>query len=230
MPLIERQIATLRGEGIDEIVIATGYKHELFALAGVREVHNAAWADTNMVETLFRCEALFSDDVIVGYGDIIYEPKVLRALLDSSYDTSVVIDASWRAYWEHRFADPLSDAETLRLDEQGRIIDIGATAAHISDIQGQYIGLMRFQGAGIVALRETYRRLGETHRAWMDRRPLKGAYMTDLIMEMILTGRDVHAVAIDGGWLEFDTVSDYETACAMAEQGTIVRFFNPAAQ
>lgn len=229
MPLIERQIATLRAAGIDDILIATGYKREMFTMSGVREVHNPQWAETNMVETLFRCEAQFGDDLIVGYGDIIYEPRVLKALLADRHEIAVVVDKSWRSYWEHRFDDPLSDAESLRLDDQGRITDIGAEASDLADIQGQYIGLMRFRGAGIDALRTTYRQLGDFHRAWMERRALAGAYMTDLIMEMILTGIDVHAVPINGGWLEFDTVSDYETACAMAEAGTISRFFDPAA-
>ncbi len=53
--------------------------------------------------------------------------------------------------------------------------------------------------------------------------------MTDLLMEIILTGGTVRAVPVDGGWLEIDTVADYDDAAAMIADGTITKFFDPAA-
>ena len=49
----------------------------------------------------------------------------------------------------------------------------------------------------------------------------------DLLMEMILRGELVHAVTVENGWLEIDTVEDYETASGMFRDGTIGRFFEP---
>ena len=95
MTLIDRQLATLRGCGISDIVLVTGYQSEMLSLPGVRTVHNPDWAETNMVETLFRAAPLFGDDVIVAYADIVYEPPVLRSILDSRHEISVVIDLSW---------------------------------------------------------------------------------------------------------------------------------------
>lgn len=227
--LLSRQIGTLRAAGIEDIVIATGYRSEALALPGTRQVHNPAWETTNMVETLFRAEAFFGTDLIVSYSDIVYERRLVDALLRSPHDISVVVDTNWRAYWEMRFENPLDDAESLRLDSVGRIIDIGARVDDIDRIEAQYIGLMRFHGAGIDTLRECYAGLRRVHRPWMDRRPVEKAYMTDLLMEMILKGHDVHAMPVAGGWLEIDTVSDYETAAAMFANGTIRRFFDPAA-
>jgi len=228
--LIARQIDTLRAGGADRIVLATGYKHQMLRLPGTLEAHNPNWAETNMVETLFCARAYFGDDVIVSYGDIVYEPRVLRNLLDSPFDVSVVVDRNWRSLWEHRFENPLDDAETLRMDAAGRITDIGQAAENVDDIEAQYMGLMRFRGTGVTALCETYENLGRHRRSWTETRTVANAYMTDLLMEMILTGVDVHAVPVSGGWLEFDTVSDLESAAAHYADGTIQRFFDPAAQ
>jgi choline kinase len=227
--LLSRQIEALRGAGADDIVIATGYRAEALALPGTRQVHNADWETTNMVETLFCAEALFGDDLIVSYSDIVYETRVVNALLDSPHDISVVIDTGWRAYWEIRFENPLDDAESLRLDAAGRIIDIGSKVDNFERIEAQYIGLMRFRGAGIRALRDAYAGLRRVRRPWMTQRPVEKAYMTDLLMEIILTGNDVYAVPVANGWLEIDTVSDFETAVAMFADGTIRRFFDPVA-
>jgi choline kinase len=141
-----------------------------------------------------------------------------------------VVDRQWRAYWEQRFDDPLSDAESLRMDDSGRITDIGNPVADIDEIQGQYLGLMRFRAGGIEALKTRRAGLGTPRRPWMKTRPIEQAYMTDLLMEMILSGHAVHAVPIDGGWLEIDTPRDLEQVAAMTGNGTINRFFDPGAK
>ena len=229
LTLIERQLATLGSAGIQDIVIATGYRGEMLNLPGTRQIHNPLWETTNMVESLFCAEAEFGRDLVVSYGDIIYEPRVLAALLDSSEEISVAVDRYWRAYWEHRFEDPLGDAESLRMNARGCIIDIGNVAADIDEIQAQYMGLMRFKNGGVDALRAARAGLGTVSRPWMERRPVAGAYMTDLLMELILSGVAVHGVPVAGGWLEIDTVEDYERAAAMMADGSISRFFDPDA-
>ena len=227
LSLLERQLATLRAAGVNDIVIVTGYFSDQLALPGTRQRHNPDWATTNMVESLFCAEAEFGDDVIVAYSDIVYEPRVLRAVLNSPHGISVAVDRRWRAYWELRFGDPLRDAETLRLDEAGRIQEIGSKPRTVDEIEAQYMGLMRFRGAGIGALRRAYAALRSVRRPWMEARPVEKAYMTDLLMEMILSGQPVMPVPVDGGWLEIDTVQDYETAAAMIDDGSIVRFYDP---
>lgn len=227
--LIERQLATLRACGVDDIVIATGYRSEMLQLGGTRQVRNTEWETTNMVETLFAAEAEFTDDVIVAYADIVYQPKVLKALLSSTADISVIVDTGWREYWSFRFEDPLSDAESLRMGATGDIIDIGNKVDCIDDIQAQYIGLMRFRRRGVDALRKAKRSMHENDRPWKKERPVEKAYMTDLLMELILTGEQVTAVPIRNGWLEIDTVEDYESAARGFSDGTISRFYAPGA-
>jgi len=227
MTLIGRQIKTLNAANITDIVIVTGYRSEMLALGGTRQVHNPDWSSTNMVESLFCANGEFGDDVIVSYGDIVYEPRVLAALLDTRHDISVVVDRQWRGYWEARFDDPLSDAESLCLDDEGCITDIGNAVTDINSIQAQYMGLLRFRGNGIEALRAARKNLRTVSRAWMEERTVANAYMTDLLMEIILMEQKVHGIPVDGGWLEIDTVEDYQNAAAMVADKTITKFFDP---
>jgi choline kinase len=225
--LLDRQLATLHACGVENIVIATGYLADMLERPGIVCVNNPLWAETNMVESLFCAEGEFTDDIIITYSDIVYEPRVLKALLDSSADVSVVVDRHWRALWERRFDEPLSDAETLRLDDRGDIIEIGEPPESFDQIEAQYIGLMRFRGAGVAALRNGYASMGEADRAWKEKRPAERAYMTDLLSELILLGHRVHSVPVDAGWLEVDTVHDYKLYASMFENGTIAEFFDP---
>jgi len=230
MTLLDRQLTTLRAGGIEDIVIATGYLAEMLERPDLRHTHNPRWAETNMVESLFCAADHFTDDIIIAYSDIIYEPRVLRALLDSQADISVVVDRQWRALWERRFDEPLDDAETLRLDERGDILEIGQPPASFDEIEAQYIGLMRFRGDGIAALRDGYASMCAADRPWKSKRAPEQAYMTDLLSELILMEHRVHAVPVDSGWLEVDTVRDFDLYAAMFEDSTIDAFFDPAAQ
>lgn len=227
IPLIERQLAALKTAGITDVTVVVGYRSEAFQYLGLPLVVNPYWETTNMVETLFCAESVLTDDTIVAYADIVYEPRVITALMAAPHEVSVVVDTGWRSYWQHRFTNPLDDAESLRLDEKGRIIDIGNKVNCIDDIEAQYIGLMRYRGAGIPILKNTRAALGHVFRPWMAKRSLEKAYMTDLLMEMVLMGHPPNAVPIDHGWIEIDTVTDYESAQKMIADGSITRFYQP---
>ena len=224
--LLEWQLETLRSAGISDITIVAGYKHEFLRFNGIKKVLNNQWNQTNMVESLFCAQSLFKEDIIVSYGDIIYEPRILRNLLNSTHNISVAVDKSWEKYWKFRFKDPLSDAESLQMDRDGFITDIGNKVYKISEIQAQYMGLMRFQGAGINSILEARRSLFKVYRPWNKLRDKKNAYMTDLLMELILIGKKVKAIIGSGGWLEIDTAEEYERLSEMFLDGTINRFFN----
>ena len=226
--MLEHQIAVLREGGVRDIAVVGGYRAEMLRDLGVEVILNPRWAETNMVETLFCADARIGPDTIVAYADIIYEPRVLTALLASPHDVSVVIDRSWRIYWTQRFSDPLSDAETLRLDSAGRIMDIGNRPTRIEDIEAQYIGLMRFRGAGVARLRRARAALGTSPRPWMQVRPIEKAYMTDLLMEMVLLDLPPHAVPVERGWIEIDTVADYDLARDALAGRVDIGFRHPA--
>ena len=167
-----------------------------------------------MVETLFCAKEKLCDSVIVSYGDIIFEKKVLQKLINSDEDLSVVIDKNWKKYWEMRFDNPLDDAESLVLDDM-YISNIGQKANSVNQIQGQYIGLMKFQNDGIKFLVDFYenakKEAKEKGRNILNSSlPFEKSYMTDLIQGLINRGYKIKAVPVNNGWLELDSYQDYK--------------------
>ena len=158
--------------------------------------------------SLFCAEDLIKNDVIVCYGDIAYSPEVLEALVASPHDITVVVDANWKEYWSARFQNPLDDAESLSIDEDGFISNIGQKAAMIEEIQGQYIGLMRFKGKGLSNLVSEYQRADRSQR--LGERPIDSAYMTDMLQHLIDGGQKIFALETNSPWVEVDTVEDFE--------------------
>jgi len=223
-PLLDWTLAAARAAGEDEVVVVGGHGIEHLRGYPVRLLENPDYATTNMVETLFRAEAAFGDGFVMSYGDIAYRPAHLRAVAASTAPVSVVVDLDWRPYWEARFGDPLADAESLRLDPDGRIRSIGRPVDRVEDVDAQYIGLVGFSSTGVDALRATWERAREDAaggRPILGRRPtLERLYMTDVLDELAADGL-VHAVPVHGGWVEIDRPEDIPVAEARWAAATV---------
>ena len=208
-PLLETQLAVLRGQGVDDILLLGGYLAERLGYLGLPVILNPEYASSNMVWTLMRARPLLEaakGPVIVSYGDIIYHPEALRALMRTPGDMVVAVDREWEAYWRLRFDDPLTDAETLRLDDAGRIAEIGQKPSALSQIQGQYMGLMLFTPAGLARLLRVFDRA--LARGELGGRPPRNAYLTDLLQAAIADGAELWPAFCSGQWVEVDTPQD----------------------
>src|ERR1019366_10510969 len=144
-PLIRRQIAALRAGGVSDIGIVRGYLGHMIDIQDVSCFENPRWAETNMVMSLVAAASwLQADSVVISYADIFYRQDIVRDVIAASGDLVVAYDRNWRDLWTRRFADPLSDAETFRTDARGDLIEIGRRAKHLDDVEGQYMGLLKF--------------------------------------------------------------------------------------
>jgi hypothetical protein len=53
-------------------------------------------------------------------------------------------------------------------------------------------------------------------------------FMTSFFQAMIDSDFTIHPVMIDNGWLELDTVSDYETYQQLEKRQQLIRWYDPA--
>lgn len=224
-PLLKWQIETARAAGIQDIVVIGGYRIDQLNDYGATVVANLRFADTNMVRTLFSARELFGDGFIMSYGDIVYSVDTLKRLLAASAPVNVVVDGAWRSYWEKRFDDPLSDAETLAFGADGQIADIGQKPKRIEDVQAQYIGLVAFRSEGVRALTDAYDAAEADEREgrvpFSGERELDRLYMTDLLRGLIGRGTSLSPVVVNGGWVEIDSVRDLAVAEQLVTDGRL---------
>ena len=207
--LIDRQLSILKGEGLDEIIMIGGYKSEMLKGKVKKLKYNPKYYNTNMVRTLFCANEELENEIIVAYGDIVYSKNILKALIKSTADISVTIDKNWESYWRQRNPNPLLDAETLKLDEDDNIIEIGQKPKSLDEIEGQYMGLIKFSNEGVKQLKEFYNSVLKNDKLLT--RPLDNAYMTDLLQGMINTGKIIKSIPIYDDWVEVDTVEDLKS-------------------
>lgn len=202
--ILERQLSILNSCGIKDIVVVSGYKAEMLSKFKVRTLYNPEWGKTNMVKSLLRAGEEFSDTAIVSYSDILYNVDVIRSLLRQKVEATVVYDLEWEKLWKSRFVDPLEDAESFRIGTDNRITEIGQKVDSLGEIQGQYIGLMRFTPLAFSWIEDFTRR--------QDKSILDGEDMTSLLNRMIQARFPIHGLAIRGNWFEIDSAGDIELA------------------
>lgn len=218
--ILERQLDTMRSCGVrdDDITIVSGYRNDVliqkFENSDIHVIVNQNFETTNMVCSLMCARKLMQteDDIIVSYGDIIYNADVFRKILTAQDPMSVIVDDGWYGYWSERCENPLDDAETLLYDEEHYLLEIGQKTKDLNKVQSQYIGLMRFRGKGLQAVldlsAEAERRSSQGEKLWRTDRTYAKMYMTDLLQGLIDEGHKLRAVHIQRGWFEIDDCDD----------------------
>lgn len=202
--LIDIQISAMRAVDLSSIVVLTGYKRHLVAPFGDLEVFNDEWEQTNMVYSLLKAGPVVSQSgCLVSYGDIFYEESALKTLIDCPNEISVLYSDKWIDLWKMRSDDPLKDAETFQLDSDLTVKLIGTRPQTLEEIEGQYMGVLRFTKSGW----NTF----ETFAKTLPRQTLMEISMTSILNLMISKGLSrIGAVRYSGIWGEIDTESDLE--------------------
>ena len=205
-PLIEYQIDVLNRSGINDIIIVKGHNADKIKIKDTKTFINKRYYETNMVSSLFCAESELNGEVIISYGDIVYSDSILKKLINSKHNISVAIDLDWKRYWMERFENPLDDAESMVLDSKGSIINIGKLPKNYTQINGQYIGLMKFSSQGIISLKKIFYKSKEVRQ--IQNKKVSNAFMTDLLQTLIDEGINIWPVNIQGEWVEVDTAKD----------------------
>lgn len=228
-PMLHRQIEVLRAAGVNDITLVGGYCASGLKADGVDVVLNPRYAETNMVSTLFCAESVMTDgeDLLIAYGDIVYESRVLESVLRNDGQLSVAVDLQWRRFWEIRMENPLADAETLKLDAYDCIVELGKKPNDYSEIQGQYMGLIKVRGDQVAVFRAAWHGLDRDGK--YDGKDFDNMYMTSFLQHLISGGWKAKAAFTNNGWLEVDTVEDLDQYHQMHKAGQLSSFIQLSA-
>ena len=199
--IIEKLIKNFHRSGINKIALVTGYKRYKFKKFCLKTFHNEKWKKTNMVFSLNKADSwLKRYKCIVSYGDIFYEKKALKNLINSKGPISVSYDPLWKKLWKKRFKKVLDDAETFRIKNKN-ILEIGKKTNKINDIQGQYMGLIKFEPRG-------WKKFKACLKKDFDNK-FSNLYLTDILQKLINKKILLKGVKFTGKWAEVDSKNDY---------------------
>ena len=102
-------------------------------------------------------------------------------------------------------SDPLMDAESLKMNDKGYIVELGKQPESFDDIQGQYMGLIKIAFPFVKKIISFYHSLIEKSDY---KQKILNMHMTDFLQLSIDAGFPLFGVPVYGGWVEIDSISD----------------------
>ena len=212
--IIQRQIDLLRQNNIHEIIIVTGYKKEKFTFENIEYVNNPLYREQEQAGSLMSARSKFTGDILVMFGDIIFDEKILQQILNSKGEIIIAIDKDWKKSYEERHDNSIEKADKVLL-KNGRIIQISAKSidAKQNDETGELLGLLKLSSNGSQTLVKHYEKLENSHIGpFHDAESFQRAKFVDILQELVLSGIEITPIPIQGNCCEIDTFDDLDRA------------------
>jgi 2-aminoethylphosphonate-pyruvate transaminase len=138
VPIIERSIKILKKNGIETIVIGTGFKNEFYEALADKFSHivcvkNSEFAETGSFYTLYNLRTAVRGDFLLLESDLYYEERSIRVL--QGLDKSDVILASGRTN--------SGDEVYIQTDDRGRLVNMSKKAEELGRISAELVGISR---------------------------------------------------------------------------------------
>ena len=215
--IIERQISSFRKAGIDEITIVTGYKKDKFIFEDVEYVFNPKYEEVEQAFSLMTARKQISGNVIISFGDTIFEDKIIEQILNTKNDIVIGVEPKWREYYEKRMDNPPAISDFIAI-KNGKIIKLFRNLKEFDEdcIITEFSGLFKLSAKGSKIITEKYEFLEQNHSGkFHDAVSLKKAKMIELLQELYENGVSMEAISLKGKWCEIDTPHDLEIAKKM---------------
>ena len=212
--ILDRQILSLRKHGVDKIFVVTGFKKEKHVREDVEYFFNPKYSETDQLGSLMIARNKIFGDVLIIFGDIVFDSDILQQVLTSNADISIAIDLDWEKSYEERSDNPKSLADKVLVNHK-KIVQISAKEVPLEPKNevGEFLGIIKLSMNGSRILIKKYEELEKSHIGrFHDANSLEKAKLVDILQELIDFKIEISPIAINGKWCEIDTPKDLERA------------------
>jgi choline kinase len=199
--ILELQLRALAACGVQRATVMTGFGAERVEEAlgrigvdglAVRDQYNPVYATTDNLVTTWLARDQMDTDFVLLNGDTLFEPDVLRRLLDAEANPiSIVVDR--KPYYD-------DDDMKVALGPGSRVRAIGKKLEG-HDVDAEAIGMTLFRGAGVgvfVEALDAAVRRPEALRAWYP------SVLNEVAAKFPVTAVSIHGL----WWAEIDCKED----------------------
>jgi phosphoenolpyruvate phosphomutase len=219
-PLLRWLIDGFKKESINDITVVGGYRADAIETAGIKLVINERHAETGELSSLACALESLDSDAVIAYGDLLFRSYVLRDLLESKADFSVVVDSLLTGGSNHTVRD---FAYCSRGDDRGLfgtqvLLERVTSAADAERApHGRWIGLLNVSAAGLGKLKTTMQALRSEDR-------FDALDMPALLNALIAGGSKIEVLYVHGHWRGVNDLEDLRQAVDFAHaQGPLAR-------
>ena len=215
--ILEHQIELFRKFGIEDIVIVTGHKKEKFRLKDVKYVHNPNYLNVEQAGSLMSARNEIVGNVIISFGDIIFDELVLKQLLQFNDEVVLATDQKWEESYKIRTENSPKFSDFVAVKDKQIIRFFKNSEEFLGKYNiVEFIGLMKLSEIGSKKIIQKYEYLEKNQKGKFHYAPsFKKAKIIDLLEELRLNNIEIKIQNISGSWCEIDTNQDLEIAKKM---------------
>jgi len=208
--IINYALESFRKSNLNEIHFIGGYLIDAVKKEYPQFIfhNNSEWETNNILVSLFFAESVMKNGFISAYSDILFTPEIIKKLLKSPHDITIVVDTQWKSRYKNRSQHPMDDAEKV-LCEDNRVKMISRKIPN-ETANGEFIGVAKFSAKGAQKFIEYYHKSRQKYdgKPFHEAPIFKKAYLIHLFQEMLENNEDIYCVKTNGNYYEIDTVED----------------------
>ena len=184
-------------------ILITGYKgkkiHKFAKQNNFKIVHNDKYKNTNMVYSLFLSSKFVTQDVIICYGDIIFNPNLYESL--KKRVNLIPLNKNWLKLWKKRMSrnNILNDAENVEV-KNGYLKSIGAKIERFPTYQ--YMGIVKLKKKDFFKAKKFFNDLN-------DRKIDMTSFLNNIIIRDLINFK---IIKYNSYWYEIDNAKDIKVA------------------
>jgi choline kinase len=140
--------------------------------------------------------------------------------MESEEDIAIVVDIDWKGYYEGRTEHPINEAENVIFDSDNNVGEIGKIVSNKRAVDGEFIGMLKCTKKGAKIFKKYFHEAKNKFygKPFIRAKTFDQAYLTDFIQYLVNKDIKVKCVTIERGWIEMDTVQDFERAPKFLEE------------
>lgn len=216
-PILLRLVDDLKEHGVKDITVVSGYMAEAINVPGISLVTNPDYSKSKDLSSLYYSIEKVGENTIIVYGDLLVRRYIIRDLFETKAPVTVVIDSD--TYEKLKNGVPGDYVRCSKKDDRGIFnSNVQLLTAfnkgdsfNTSEIDGQWIGMMRVNGKGCDWLKASLEHLSKKDN-------FHQLSITDLLNHMVQSGHSVSVMYISRHWLDVNELIDIEKAGDFAQE------------
>tara|TARA_B100001057_G_scaffold500860_1_gene618338 strand:- start:3580 stop:4302 length:723 start_codon:yes stop_codon:yes gene_type:complete len=189
----------------EDKIIVTGFKQKylkkISEKIGFTNVFNKKYSSTNMVYSLFLTKKKIKDDVVIVYGDIIFNDSVYELLKPKK--NIIPVNINWYKNWKKRMSmnNIFKDAENIVVKENN-LLEIGTKINKNKIPKYQFMGIVKLRKQTFLKCYDFFKKLNNKK---VDMTSFLNLCISNKIMSLKVQKYKNY-------WYEIDSASDHKFA------------------
>lgn len=206
--ILSKIVKTLNNREIKDISVVVGFKKEAVNLPNINYIVNDKYKEMGLLYSIYQARELLNDNLILLFGDVLFEEDILRSLMKNNEDIVMAVDPT--------LVPPIDapkdfvQADECYTEEYGKRnvckikkIDQVKKGEAISSYNGEFIGMLKLSEKGTAIFREELDRMAENNPEM-----LNTASLNDFLMFLHQKDYPVHLEYFKGRWKDIDSIED----------------------